>query len=52
MAGLALAWLLAVDEVTAIVVGPGRAQHLEPAVEALSITLTANERDSLTEVFA
>ena len=52
MAGLALAWLLAVDEVTAIVVGPGRAQHLEPAVEALSITLTANERDSLTEVFS
>ena len=51
MAGLALAWLLAVDEVTGIVVGPGRAQHLEPAVEALSITLTANERDSLTEVF-
>ena len=37
MAGLALAWLLALDEVTAIVVGPGRSEHLAPAVEALSI---------------
>ena len=42
----------AVAEVTAIVVGPGRADHLAPAVEALSITLTADERDHLTEVFA
>jgi aryl-alcohol dehydrogenase-like predicted oxidoreductase len=51
MAGLALAWLLAVDEVTAIVVGPGRPEHLAPAVEALSIQLTTTDRDSLTEVF-
>jgi len=51
MAGLALAWLLALDEVTAVIVGPGRADHLAPAVEAISISLTTNERDSLTEVF-
>lgn len=51
MAGLALAWLLALDEVTAVVVGPGRAEHLAPAVEALSISLTTTDRESLTEVF-
>ena len=41
------------DEITAIVVGPGRAEHLDPAVEALSITAHA-DRDAthLTEVFA
>ena len=49
---LALAWLLAQPEVTAIVVGPGRADHLAPAFEALEITLSPAERDSLTEVFA
>ena len=31
MAGLALAWLLALPEITAVVVGPGRAEHLAPA---------------------
>ena len=51
MAGLALAWLLALDEVTAIVVGPGRSEHLAPAAEALSIPLTTTDRDSLTELF-
>ena len=30
LAGLALAWLLGVSEVTAIVVGPTQAEHLEP----------------------
>jgi aryl-alcohol dehydrogenase-like predicted oxidoreductase len=51
MAGLALAWLLSLEEVTAIVVGPNQPDHLAPAVEALSISLTPTERDSLTEVF-
>ncbi len=51
MAGLALAWLLAVDEVTGIVIGPNRADHLEPALEALTISLTREQRDALTEVF-
>ena len=35
MAGLALAWLLADDRVTQIVVGPGRPEHLAPVREAL-----------------
>jgi len=51
MAALALAWLLAVDEVTAIVVGANRVERLSPAVEALSIHLTDSERNALTEVF-
>ena len=51
MAGLALAWLLALDEITAVIIGPGRADHLAPAVEAMSISFTTSERDSLTEIF-
>ncbi len=39
-AGLALAWLLANPEITAIVVGPGRAEHLDPVREALEVELT------------
>src|SRR4029077_5851216 len=35
MAGLALAWLLAQEEVTAVVVGPGRPDQLDPVRDAL-----------------
>lgn len=52
MAGLALAWALAVTELTALVVGPGRAEHLAPAFEALDIDLSPTDRDNLTEVFS
>ena len=52
MAGLALAWALALPELTAVVVGPGRADHLAPAFEALEIDLSPTERDDLTEVFS
>ena len=41
MAGLAIAWLLGVPEVTAVVVGPTRAEHLEPVREALALELSA-----------
>ena len=44
MAGLALAWLLADERVTQIVVGPGRPEHLAPVGEALKHPLTAEER--------
>jgi aryl-alcohol dehydrogenase-like predicted oxidoreductase len=44
IAGLALAWLLADDRITQIVVGPGRAEHLEPVREALANPLTPAER--------
>jgi aryl-alcohol dehydrogenase-like predicted oxidoreductase len=51
MAGLALAWLLGVPEVTAVVVGPTRAEQLEPVHEALSLELTAEERTHLGGLF-
>jgi aryl-alcohol dehydrogenase-like predicted oxidoreductase len=52
MAGLALSWLLATPEVTAVVVGPGRAEHLEPVREALSLELTPAERAHLQGLFS
>jgi aryl-alcohol dehydrogenase-like predicted oxidoreductase len=44
MAGLALAWLLADERVTQVVIGPGRPEHLAPAAEALRHPLTGPER--------
>jgi len=44
MAGLALAWLLADERVTQIVIGPGRPEHLVPVGEALEHPLTPEER--------
>jgi aryl-alcohol dehydrogenase-like predicted oxidoreductase len=51
MAGLALAWALAVPEITAVIVGPGRVEHLDPVKEAQSASLSAAERDRLTALF-
>jgi aryl-alcohol dehydrogenase-like predicted oxidoreductase len=51
MAGLALAWLLGVPEVTAVVVGPARPEHLQPVREALELELTAADRDHLRGLF-
>jgi 1-deoxyxylulose-5-phosphate synthase len=51
MAGLATAWLLGVPEVTAVIVGPTRAEHLEPVREALSLDLTSEERTHLRGLF-
>ena len=51
MAGLALAWLLRVPELTAVVVGPTRAEQLEPVREALSLDLTAAEHSDLRGLF-
>jgi aryl-alcohol dehydrogenase-like predicted oxidoreductase len=51
MAGLSLAWLLADDRVTQIVVGPGRPEHLAPVGEALENPLGGSERASLEELF-
>ena len=52
MAGLTLAWLVASPEVTAFVVGPTRAEHLEPVREALSLELTSAEHAHLQGLFA
>ena len=35
-----------------VIVGPGRAEHLAPAIEALDIPLSPADRDQLTEVFS
>jgi aryl-alcohol dehydrogenase-like predicted oxidoreductase len=51
LAGLALAWLLADDRVTQTVLGPGRAEHLEPVREALENPLSLAERTELTHLF-
>jgi 1-deoxyxylulose-5-phosphate synthase len=51
MAALALAWLCHVPEITAVVVGPSRLEHLDPVREALDITLGDDERDALSEIF-
>ena len=52
MAGLALAWLLGVPEVTAVVVGPTRAEQLEPVREALALELSAEEHLHLGGLFS
>jgi aryl-alcohol dehydrogenase-like predicted oxidoreductase len=50
-ATLALAWLLADDRVSSVIVGPRRPAHLEPALRALELRLTPAERDELTALF-
>ena len=52
MAGLALGWLLGVPEVTAVVVGPTRAEHLVPVEEALALELTPEEHAHLRGLFS
>jgi len=52
MAGLAIAWLISEPEVTAVVVGPTRAEHLEPVLEAVALELTSAERTHLRGLFA
>ncbi len=52
MAGLAIAWLLATPEVSAVVVGPTRAEQLEPVREALALELTAEDHAHLEGLFA
>jgi 1-deoxyxylulose-5-phosphate synthase len=51
MAGLATAWLLREFDVTAVIVGPTRAEHLEPVREVPSLELTSEERVHLRGLF-
>jgi aryl-alcohol dehydrogenase-like predicted oxidoreductase len=51
-ATLALAWLLADDRVTSVIVGPRRSEHLEPAIAALVLALTPDERNELSALFS
>jgi 1-deoxyxylulose-5-phosphate synthase len=50
-ATLAIAWLFAQPWVTAVVVGPRRAKHLEPALRALERPLSKAEADEVAELF-
>jgi aryl-alcohol dehydrogenase-like predicted oxidoreductase len=51
MATLAFAWLFSSPHVTAVVVGPRRPEHLEPAHRALELELSEDERDELGAFF-
>jgi aryl-alcohol dehydrogenase-like predicted oxidoreductase len=48
---LAFAWVLSDPRVQAVVAGPRRPAHLEPAVAALDLQLSAAERDELASLF-
>jgi aryl-alcohol dehydrogenase-like predicted oxidoreductase len=50
-ATLAIAWVLAQPAVTAVVVGPRRPDHLEPALRALELKLAQGEADELAALF-
>ena len=52
MAGLALAWILHVPEVTAVVVGPNDVGQLAPVREALDVRLSASDHARLGALFA
>jgi aryl-alcohol dehydrogenase-like predicted oxidoreductase len=51
MAGLALAWVMSHPLVTAPIVGPRRPEHLQPAREALEVTLSEGERREIAGFF-
>ena len=51
MASLALAWLLADERVTSVIVGPRRPEHLEPVRAALELRLTPAEAAGLEALF-
>jgi aryl-alcohol dehydrogenase-like predicted oxidoreductase len=48
---LAVAWLLAHKQVTAVIGGPRRVEHLEPMVGALDVGLSADEAGELAQLF-
>ena len=51
MGALAIAWVLSHPRTTAVILGPRRPKHLDPAEEALSIGLSEAERDELAMLF-
>ena len=51
MTTLAFAWLLSDPRVSSVVVGPRRPEHLEPAVAARDVELSAADRDELASLF-
>ena len=52
MSTLALAWALAQPGVTSIVIGPSRLEHLQPALDAVSLDLDTAQHGELADLFA
>jgi 1-deoxyxylulose-5-phosphate synthase len=52
LAGLAIGWLLHAAEVTAVIVGPTRAEYLEPVREALELDLSRADVEHLRGLFS
>jgi aryl-alcohol dehydrogenase-like predicted oxidoreductase len=50
MAGLALAWVMHQPQVTAPIIGPRRPEHLQPVREALALTLSQAEWQTLSDL--
>jgi len=50
-ATLALAWLLAQPDITAVVVGPRNTKHLGTALAALELELSDGQSDELASLF-
>jgi aryl-alcohol dehydrogenase-like predicted oxidoreductase len=51
MAGLALAWVMHQPQMTAPIIGPRRPAHFQPVREALNLSLSGEEWDSLAGLF-
>ena len=51
MPTLAFAWLFSDPRITAVVAGPRRPEHLEPALLGLDLVLSPAERDELASLF-
>jgi 1-deoxyxylulose-5-phosphate synthase len=51
MAALALAWVLSHPRTTAVILGPRKPEHFEPAEAALGIVLTESERREIASIF-
>jgi aryl-alcohol dehydrogenase-like predicted oxidoreductase len=49
---LAIAWLLGHPQVDAVIVGPRRTKHLAAVLSALTLDLSAADRDEIAAVFA
>ncbi|MBU6360284.1 MAG: aldo/keto reductase [Chloroflexi bacterium] len=52
MASLALAWVMSHPMMTAPIIGPRKPAHLQPAINALDITLTASDRNQIEIVLS
>ena len=51
MPTLAFAWLHSDARLSGVVAGPRRAEHLRPALDGLTLTLSEGERDQLASLF-